>query len=100
MHHIYQTTVSMSYFVNADIEESTVQATVMCRIERTLVLHREVIMNSPEFYGRSCLFEMKRHYYTVTLKDGSSQPARPARGFVWNARKTGCFYSFQMERGG
>lgn len=85
MHHIYQTTVSMCYFVNPDIEESTVQATVMCRIERTLVLHREVIMNSQQFYGRSCLFEMKRHYYTVTLKDGSFQPARPARGFVWNA---------------
>lgn len=85
MHHIYWTTVSMSYFVNPDTEESTVQAPVMCRMERTLVLHTEVIMNSQQFHGRSCLFEMKRHYYTVILKDGSFQPARPARGFVWNA---------------
>lgn len=82
MPHIYWTTVSMSYFLNSDTEESTVQATAMCRIERTLLLYREVIMNSQVFYSRSCLFEMKRHYYTVRLKDGSFQLAMSDRSFV------------------
>lgn len=82
MHHIYWTTVSMSYILNSDTEESTIQTTVMCRIERTIFLYREVIMNSQLFYSTSCLFDMKRHYYTVILKDGSFQLALSERCFV------------------
>jgi len=82
MHHIYWTTVSMSYFLNFDADKSTVQETLICRIERTVLLYREVIMNSQLFYSRSCLFEMKRHYYTVILKDGSFQLPLSERCFV------------------
>lgn len=74
----------MSYILNSDTEESTVQETVMCRIERTLLLYREVIMNSQLFHSRSCLFEMKRHYYAVILKDASFQLALSERCFVRN----------------
>lgn len=82
MHHIYRTAVSMSYVPNSGAEESTVQATVMCRIERALLLYGEVIMNSQLFHSRSCLFEMKRHYYTVTLNDGSFLLALSERSFL------------------
>lgn len=73
MHHIYWTSVSMSYFLNSDIEESTVQVTVTCRIERILLLYRGVIMNSQLFCSQSRLFEKKIYYYTVILKDGFFQ---------------------------
>lgn len=53
----------LSYFLNSDTEESTIQPTVMCRIERTLLLYREVIMNSQLFCSRSCL----RWKDTITL---------------------------------